>query len=90
MTRRINVGQAPDVRPTLDGHEITGVPVRFYSRKVMGGGVCGLWIGGQPMYDVTVYDAEWRPLGIIAARGTATQGMYDALRRVLVAEEIHA
>jgi hypothetical protein len=90
VTRRFNVGQPPCIQPTFEGAVISGLPVRFYSRKVRGVGVCGLWVGGEPVYNVTVYDADERPLGMIDAHSAATQEIYDELRRVLVAEAIHA
>jgi hypothetical protein len=90
MTRRFDVGRAPDIRPRLDGRALDGVPVQFYQRKILGVDVCGLWVGGQPVYDVTVYDVAGRPLGKIESEGPRAQQVYDELRRVLVAEEIHA
>jgi YD repeat-containing protein len=45
--------------------------------------------GGEPVYDVTVYDAAGRPVGSIGTAGTARQS-YDALRRVLIADDIRA
>ena len=89
MTRRFDVG-APDLRPRLDGREVVGKPVRFYRRKVLGTGVCGLWVGGQPVYDVTVYDSAGSALGRIGSETSMAAHMYDELRRVLVAEEIRA
>ena len=57
----------PDSRPRLDGAEVA-VAARFYQRKVFGGRVCGLWIGGQRMYDVTIYDAADADLSETLAR----------------------
>ena len=91
MTRLFEAGRAPDIRPRLDGHELVGIPVQFYSRKVLGmPGVCGLWVGGQPVYDVAAFDASGRPLGLIEPETPVAERMYDELRRVLVAEDIHA
>ena len=52
----------PGSRPRLDGAEVA-VPARFYQRTIVGGRVSGLWIGGQRMFDVTIYDAADRPVG---------------------------
>jgi len=90
MTRRFDVGSAPGLRPRLDGREVVGMPVRFYRRKVLGVGVCGLWVGGQPVYDVTVYDPAGSALGMIGSETSPAAQMYDELRRVLVSEDIHA
>ena len=80
----------PGVVPRLDGREVVGAPARFYRRRVLGAEVCGLWIGGHPMYDVVVYDAAGRPLGRIEPEGSAAERAYDQLRRALVAEAIQA
>ena len=66
------------------------MPVRFYRRKVLGASVCGLWMGGQPVYDVTVYDSAGSALGMIGPETSPVAQMYDELRRVLVAEDICA
>ena len=58
----------PGSRPRLDGAEVV-VPARFYQRRVVGGRVSGLWIGGQRMFDVTIYDAADRPVGAIGPAG---------------------
>jgi YD repeat-containing protein len=49
-----------------------------------------LWIGGRPMYDVNIYDANGRPLGSIGADSSASHEMYDQLRRMLATEDIRA
>ena len=68
----------------------SALPARFYQRRVLGANVCGLWIGGDPVYDVTVYDAAGRKLGVIDPEGSAAAQAYDALRRALVTEAIQA
>ena len=90
MTRRFDVGRGLGSPPRLDGSEIIGVPARFYRRAALGGGICGLWIGGRPMYDVNIYDANGRPVGSIGSDSVATHEMYDDLRRALAAEDIRA
>ena len=77
----------PGSRPRLDGAEVA-VPARFYQRKVFGGRVCGLWIGGQRMYDVTIYDAADRPVGAIGPDSPQVSDAYDCLQRVLVSEAL--
>jgi hypothetical protein len=79
----------PGSRPRLDGSEIA-VPAQFYQRKVVGGRVSGLWIGGQRMFDVTIYDAADRPVGTIGPAGPHADEAYDALQRVLVSEALLA
>ena len=76
--------------PRLDGHEVVGAPARFYRRRVLGEEVFGLWIGGDPVYDVVVYDSAGQPLGRIEPEGSAAERAYDQLRRALVAEAIQA
>lgn len=90
MTRRFDLGAEPARPPRLDGQPIVGVPVRFYHRRVLGVGVFGLWVGGRPVYDVAVYDPAGRHVGRIGSETSPARQMYDDLRRVLVAEEIHA
>ena len=90
MTRRFDLGIAPHTRPKLDGREITEGPVRFYHRKALGGGLCGLWIGGRPVFNVTVYDAQSRPVGYIGPDDSNARRMYDELRRILVADDLRA
>jgi len=90
MTRRFDVGAGPGTPPRLDGREIIGVPARFYRREALGGGICGLWIGGRPMYDVNIYDSNGRPLGSIGSDSSTSHEMYDDLRRLLAAEDIRA
>ena len=90
MTRRFDVASDLGSPPRLDGREIKGVPAQFYRRDALGGGICGLWIGGRPMFDVNIYDANGRPLGSIGADTVASQETYDALRRVLACEDIRA
>ena len=51
-------------------------------------GVCGLWLGGQPVCDVAAFDAAGRPLGQIEPETAVARRMYDELRRVLIAEAI--
>jgi YD repeat-containing protein len=79
----------PGSRPRLDGAEVA-VPARFYQRTVVGGQVSGLWIGGQRVYDVTIYDAADRPVGTIGPDSPQTSASYDALQRVLVCEAMQA
>jgi hypothetical protein len=79
----------PGSRPRLDGAEVA-VPARFYQRDVVGGRVSGLWIGGQRMFDVTIYDAADRPVGLIGPAGPNAEEGYDALQRVLVSEALLA
>ena len=76
--------------PRLDGRTVVDGPARFYRRRVLGAYVCGLWIGGNPVYDVAVYDAAGRPLGRIEPESSAAERTYDQLRRALVAEAIQA
>ena len=65
--------------------------MQFYRRKVLGlADVCGLWIGGLALYDVTVVDVRGRAVGRIPPESPAAEHLYDELRRVLVAEEIRA
>lgn len=64
--------------------------MRFYRRKVLGVGVSGLWVGGQPVYDVAIYDPAGRRLGTVGSEDAPARAIYDELRRVLVAEDIHA
>ena len=91
VSRRFEAGEAPDIRPRLDGQELVGTPVQFYRRKVLGmPGVCGLWVGGRPVYDVNVFDAAGFPIGRIEPETAIAERMYDELRRVLIAEDIHA
>jgi hypothetical protein len=90
VTRRFDLGREPSIRHRLDGEEIVGVPVRFYGRRVLGVGVFGLWVGGQPVYDVVAYDIAGRPVGMIGSEGALALRTYDELRRVLVSEVIHA
>lgn len=66
------------------------MPVRYYGRRVLGVGVFGLWVGGQPVYDVMVYDVAGRQVGMIGSEGPLAHRTYDELRRVLVSEVIHA
>lgn len=79
----------PGSRPWLDGAEIA-VPARFYQRKVVGGLVSGLWIGGQRIYDVTIHDAADRPVGTIGPDSEQVTEAYDALQRMLVSEALLA
>jgi hypothetical protein len=79
----------PGSRPRLDGAEIA-VPARFYQRKVGGGRVSGLWIGGQRIYDVTIYDAADRPVGAIGPDSPQASQAYDSLQRMLVSEALLA
>jgi hypothetical protein len=91
VTRVFEAGQVPDIRPRLDGRELIGIPVQFYRRRVFGmPDVCGLWIGGRPVYDVLAFDATGRQLGVIEPETSVAERLYDELRRVLIAEDIHA
>lgn len=78
------------ISPRLDGLAIVGTPARFYHRRTLGGDVCGLWLGGSPVYDVTVYDPAGNLLGVIDPEGPPAQRKYDELRRALAAEAISA
>jgi YD repeat-containing protein len=78
----------PSGRPRLDGREIVGTPARFYRRHTLGGDVCGVWVGGQPLYDVSVHDSAGNLLGVVDPEGAIAQDSYDDLRRALVAELI--
>lgn len=64
--------------------------MRLYRRKILGVGVLGLWVGGQPVYDVAVYDPYGKQLGVIESEGPRARQTYDELRRALVADDIHA
>ena len=64
--------------------------MRLYRRKLLGVGVLGLWVGGSPVYDVTVYDPYGKQLGVIESEGPRARQTYDELRRALVADDIHA
>jgi hypothetical protein len=88
VPRRFQLGAVSGGRARLDDEEIRGVPARFYRRTITGGSVCGLWIGGEPIYDVTVYDPDGAVVGTIAERGSPRDDLYDVLRRALVAEAL--
>jgi YD repeat-containing protein len=60
------------------------------TREPVGGRVFGLWIGGQRIYDVTIYDAADRPVGAIGPDSMHTSQAYDDLQRVLVGEALQA
>jgi hypothetical protein len=75
----------PGSRPRLDGAEVQA-PARFYQRKVLGGKVSGLWIGGQRIYSVMIYDAADRPVGSIGPDSRQASEAYDSLQRTLVSE----
>lgn len=90
MTRRFDAAAGTGNPPRLDGRAVIGVPARFYRREALAGGICGLWIGGRPMYDVNIYDANGRPLGSIGSDNSVSHEMYDELRRMLAAEDIRA
>ena len=75
----------PGSRPRLDGAEVHA-PARFYQRRVLGGSVSGLWIGGQRMYGVKIYDAADRPVGSIGPDSRQASDAYDSLQRTLVSE----
>lgn len=79
----------PGSPPRLDGAEIAGV-ARFYQRTVGGGPVSGLWIGGQRMFDVAIFDAADRPVGTIGPDTPQGSQAYDGLQRVLVSEALLA
>jgi YD repeat-containing protein len=89
MTKRFDVG-APTRRPSLDGQEIVGVPVQFYRRNIRGGEACGVWVGGEPLYDINVYDRTGSLVGVVEPEASHSQQNYDELRRVLVRELIHS
>jgi YD repeat-containing protein len=90
VTRRLDLAMDPGVVPRLDGRVVVDGPARFYRRRVLGEDVCGLWIGGDAVYDVDVYDPAGRPIGKIEPEGSAAERAYDQLRRALVAEAIQA
>jgi hypothetical protein len=75
----------PGSRPRLNGAEVAA-PAQFYQRNIVGGRVCGLWIGGQRMYGVTIYDAAERHVGNIGPASPQVSDAYDSLQRVLVGE----
>ena len=79
----------PGTRPRLDGSEVAA-PAQFYERNVLGGTVCGLWIGGERMFGVAIYDTNGRPVGTIGPPGPRVSGEYDSLQRVLVSEAMRA
>ncbi len=88
MRKTFHLAATPGVRPRLDGIELTENPVRFYQRHVLGGSVCGLWIGGKQVYDVHVFDGHGQSIGSIASEGPVADQNYDALRRVLACEAL--
>ena len=49
-----------------------------------------LFDDGRPVYDVNVFDAAGFPIGRIEPETAIAERMYDELRRVLIAEDIHA
>jgi hypothetical protein len=79
----------PGTRPRLDGAEVA-VPAQFYERNILGGTVCGLWIGGNRMFGVAIFDANGRPVGTIGPAGPHVSEEYDSLQRVLVSEAMRA
>jgi hypothetical protein len=79
----------PGSRPWLDGSEVRA-PAQFYERSILGGQVYGLWIGGQRIYDVTIYDAADRHVGTIGPASPRVAEDYNALQRMLVAEALLA
>ena len=90
MTRRLDLAEAAGVVAKFDGRPVPDGPARFYRRRVLGADVCGLWIGGSPVYDVVVYDHLGAELGVIGPKGSAAESAYDQLRRALVAEALLA
>jgi hypothetical protein len=90
MTQRFVQGTGPGGRPRLNGNEISGVPARFYKRDAIGGDICGLWIGGLPMYDVDIYDGAGRRIGSIGTDSVEAREMYNELRRILATDDIRA
>jgi hypothetical protein len=79
----------PGTRPRLDGSEVAA-PAQFYERKVLGGTVCGLWIGGERMFGIAIYDAAGRPVGTIGPPSPRVSEDYDSLQRVLISEAMRA
>jgi hypothetical protein len=79
----------PGSRPRLNGAEVVA-PARFYQRKVRGDKVSGLWIGGQRIYGVTIYDPADRPVGTIGSASPQVSDAYDDLQRTLVSEALLA
>jgi hypothetical protein len=79
----------PGTRPRLDGSEVA-VPAQFYERNILGGTVCGLWIGGERMFGVAIYDAAGRLVGTIGPPSPRASEEYDSLQRVLVSEAMRA
>jgi hypothetical protein len=79
----------PGARPRLDGTEVTA-PAQFYERNILGGTVYGLWIGGERMFDIAIYDAAERPVGTIGPPSPRVSEEYDSLQRVLASEAMRA
>ena len=79
----------PGTRPRLNGAEVAA-PAQFYERKILGSPVYGLWIGGQRMFGVTIFDPANRPVGWIGPDSPEVSDAYDCLQRVLVAEALLA
>jgi hypothetical protein len=79
----------PGSRPYLNGSEVQA-PAQFYERTVLGGRVCGLWIGGERMFGVAISDPAGRPVGTIGPHSPHVSEAYDQLQRTLVSEALLA
>jgi hypothetical protein len=79
----------PGTRPLLDGSEVSA-PAQFYERNIRGGTVCGLWIGGERMFGVVIYNPGGRPVGTIGPPSPQVSQEYDLLQRALVSEGMRA
>lgn len=88
MNQQFQIG-LPGTRSRLDGTEVAA-PAQFYERTVLGGTVCGLWIGGRRMFGVAICDANGRPVGTIGPPSPRASAEYDSLQRVLVSEALRA
>ena len=79
----------PGTRHRLDGSEVAA-PAQFYERNIRGGTVCGLWIGGQRIFGVVIYNSAGRPVGTIGPPSPRVSQEYDLLQRTLVSEAMRA
>lgn len=88
MNQQFQISQS-GTRPRLDGTEVAA-PAQFYERNILGGTVCGLWIGGQRMFGIAIIDAWGEPVGSIGPPSPRVSEEYDMLQRVLVSEAMRA
>ena len=79
----------PGTRPRLNGSEVAA-PAQFYERNIRGGTVCGLWIGGERIFGVVIYNSAGRPVGTIGPSSPHVSQEYDLLQRALVSEGMRA